>query len=408
MTAHPSVAETLRPVLDALFDGRPPVGLHAWDGSRTGPDDAPALVLRAPAALRRLLWRPGELGLARAYVSGDLDFDGDVAEGLHAVRSRATRSPASLAPAALRAARALATLGATRPPPPPPRAEARVLGRRHSRARDRAAISHHYDLSNAFYATILDSRMVYSCAYFARPDMDLEQAQRAKLDLVCRKLGLREGSRLLDVGCGWGALAVHAAEHYGARVTGVTLSRAQAEHATERAAGLPVRILRVDFRDVDDGPYDAVASIEMGEHVGERGYPAFAAALRRLVRPGGHVLVQQMSRGGRAPGGGPFIERYIAPDMHMRPLGDTVALLERAGLEIVDVQGMREHYVRTVQAWRATFEARWDEITALVGPEVARVWRLYLAGGGLAFEQGRMGVDQILAVRADTPPRGRR
>ncbi|WP_353070434.1 cyclopropane-fatty-acyl-phospholipid synthase family protein [Actinomadura opuntiae] len=301
----------------------------------------------------------------------------------------------------LAAARALLVLGAAGPPPPTPATEARLTGRLHTRTRDHAAIAHHYDLSNDFYALVLDPRMVYSCAYWQHPDMDLEQAQRAKLDLVCRKLGLRPGMRLLDVGCGWGALAVHAAREYGAHVTGVTLSREQAELARERAAGLPVDIRLQHHRDITGGPFDAVSSIEMGEHVGRRGYPAFAAALRRLVRPRGRVLIQQMSRGARAPGGGAFIERYIAPDMHMRPVGETVGLLEAAGLEVVDVHGMREHYVRTVGEWQETFEARLDEIVALVGEETARVWRLYLAGGGLAFEQGRMGVDQILAVRPD-------
>ncbi|TDD82810.1 class I SAM-dependent methyltransferase [Actinomadura darangshiensis] len=392
------VARLLRPVLDGVFGGAPPIGVRAWDGSFTGPADGPVLVLRTPDALRRLVRNPGELGLARAYVTGELDVEGDLMEGLRMVRAAATR----LSPRAVAAAvRAVLVLGAAGPPPPAPRSEARLRGRLHTRARDRAAIAHHYDLSNDFYAQLLDPLMVYSCAYWERPDMDLEEAQRAKLDLVCRKLGLRPGMRLLDVGCGWGALAVHAAREYGAQVTGVTLSREQADVARERAAWLPVDIQLRHYRDIRDEPYDAVSSIEMGEHVGRRGYPAFAAALHRLVRPRGRVLVQQMSRGAGAPGGGAFIERYIAPDMHMRPVGETVALLEDAGLEVADVHGLREHYVRTVEEWQATFEARIKEITALVGEETARVWRLYLAGGGLAFEQGRMGVDQILAVRRD-------
>ncbi|MEU5882525.1 cyclopropane-fatty-acyl-phospholipid synthase family protein [Spirillospora sp. NPDC047279] len=395
------VAGLLAPVLDALFDGRPPVRVKAWDGSVAGPGGAPVVVLRSADALRRILWRPGELGLARAYVTGDLDVEGDLLDGLRTVRAesrRARPSPAALAAAA----RVLLVLGAAGPPPAVPSAEARMTGgRSNGRTRSKAVVEHHYDFSNAFYGLILDGTMAYSCAYFKRPRMTLEEAQRAKLDLVCRKLGLKPGMRLLDVGCGWGSLSVHAAREYGAHVTGVTLSGEQAAFARERAAGLPVEIRLSDYRDIGDGPYDAVATIEMGEHVGRRGYPAFAAALRRLVRPGGHVLVQQMSRSGRSPGGGAFIERYIAPDMHMRPLGETVALLERAGLEVRDVQAMREHYVRTVDEWRDTFESRWDEVVAMVGEENARVWRLYLAGGGLAFEQGRMGVDQILAVRKE-------
>jgi cyclopropane-fatty-acyl-phospholipid synthase len=184
-----------------------------------------------------------------------------------------------------------------------------------------------------------------------------------------------------------------------ARRPGVRLSREQQAYASQAAAGLPVEIRLQDYRDVADGPYDAISTIEMGEHVGAGNYPVFAATLAGLLAPEGRLLVQQMSRGANAPGGGAFIESYVAPDMHMRPVGDTVALLERAGLEVRDVHGLREHYVRTVAVWAQTLERRWTEVVALVGEEVARVWRLYLVGGSLAFEEGRMGVDQILAVR---------
>jgi cyclopropane-fatty-acyl-phospholipid synthase len=246
--------------------------------------------------------------------------------------------------------------------------------------------------------------MAYSCAYFTStdPGYTLFDAQRDKLDLICRKLGLQAGSRLLDVGCGWGALSLHAAQHYGARVVGVTLSRQQVDFVRSRAAerGLDgqVEIRLQDYREIPQVGFDAVASIEMGEHVGAANYPTFARVLHRCVREGGRVLVQQMSRRHR-PGGGAFIECYIAPDMHMRPVGQTVALLEDAGLEVRDVQAMREHYVRTVRAWAETLEKNWDAVVAVVGEQVARVWRLYLVGGALVFEEGRMGVDQILAVK---------
>jgi cyclopropane-fatty-acyl-phospholipid synthase len=217
---------------------------------------------------------------------------------------------------------------------------------------------------------------------------------------VCRKLNLRPGMRLLDVGCGWGSLSIHAAAEYGVHVTGITLSEEQAAYARSRAEGLPVEIRVQDYRETADGPYDAVAAIEMGEHVGAENYPVFAARLHDLVRPGGRVLIQQMSRhAGAAPGGGPFIETYIAPDMHMRPVEETVGLLKDAGLEIEGLHGLREDYVRTAAAWSRNLEARWDDAVRLLGEEGARVWRLYLAGGTLAFEQGRMGVDQILAIR---------
>jgi cyclopropane-fatty-acyl-phospholipid synthase len=300
-------------------------------------------------------------------------------------------------------------LGAIGPRPKAPASQARLRGAVHSLLRDRAAISHHYDLSNDFYALLLDEHMAYSCAYFTseEPGYTLADAQRDKLDLVCRKLALAPGMRLLDIGCGWGSLSLHAAQHYGVTVVGVTLSREQRAFVQARVAerGLTGRVeIRLqDYREIPGGPghqFDAVASIEMGEHVGAEQYPAFAAGLHRLVRPGGRVLVQQMSRRDR-PGGGAFIESYIAPDMHMRPVGQTVALLEDAGLEVRDVHALREHYVRTVRAWLDTFEGNWARAVDLVGEEVARVWRLYLVGAALVFAEGRMGVDQILAVRAE-------
>jgi cyclopropane-fatty-acyl-phospholipid synthase len=196
---------------------------------------------------------------------------------------------------------------------------------------------------------------------------------------------------------------VHAAQHYQADVTGVTLSAEQGGYARERLRGLGLagraRVLIQDYRDAPGGPYDAIASLEMGEHVGAAGYPAFCAALRARLRPGGRLLIQQMSRGRSAPGGGAFIESYVAADMHMRPVGETVGLLEQAGLEVLGVESMRPHYVRTIRAWLDNLERNLPAVTAIIGEERTRLWRLYLAGGALAFEEGRMGVDQILAAR---------
>ncbi|BDH05932.1 MULTISPECIES: SAM-dependent methyltransferase [Streptomyces] len=393
-------------VEDAL--GAPlPVRLRAWDGSETGPSDAPVVVLRSRRALRRLLWEPGELGLAQAYVTGEIDVEGDLAEGLRAAwksaRERGAHTPRLSLADRVRALGEATRLGVVGPRPPAPASQARLRGGRHTKARDRAAISHHYDLSNDFYRLLLDDTMAYSCGYWTAEDMDPADAQRAKLELICRKLGLTPGARLLDIGCGWGSLTLYAAEHHKARVTAVTLAREQAAYVREqvRERGLEERVEVVcqDYRDITGSAYDAVATVEMGEHVGDAEYPAFAASLHRMVRPGGRVMVQQMSRGTTAPGGGAFIEAYIAPDMHMRPLGDTVSLLEAAGLEVRSTESMREHYVRTVAAWYETLERRWDDVVALVGEETARVWRLYLVGGALAFEEGRMGVDQILSVR---------
>jgi cyclopropane-fatty-acyl-phospholipid synthase len=369
------------------------------------------VTVTTPQALTRLLWHPGELGLAQAYVTGEIDVEGDLLDGFRRVWAAARERGLSARPdpatvvAGLRAVAGLKVLGR---PPAPPATQANLRGRLHSQRRDRDAIAHHYDLSNEFYDFILDRHKAYSCAYFTSddPSYTLEDAQRDKLDLVCRKLGLDRaapGHRHLDIGCGWGSLSLHAAAEYGVSVVGVTISTEQKASIDQRLEreGLRERVeIRLqDYRDVADGPFDTVSSIEMGEHVGKRNYPVFLAQIERLLSPGGRVLIQQMSRTTK-PGGGPFIEAFIAPDMHMRPVGETVALIEEAGLEVRDVHALREHYVRTVDAWYATFESHWDEVVAMVGEEMARVWRLYLVGGALAFEEGRMGVDQILAVKS--------
>lgn len=408
------IATRLERGLRPFVGGDLPVRLRAWDGSEAGPAEAPLVEVRSPDALRRLLWRPGELGAAQAFVAGEIEVHHDLGDalthvwdvarhrGLAGVRPR----PAAVA-SALRVAREVGALGT---PPTAPRSQARLRGRLHSRLRDRSAISHHYDLSNEFYALLLDETMAYSSAYWTRPPgtaaYSLADAQRDKLSLVCRKLGLEPGMTLLDVGCGWGSLSLHAAEHFGVRVTGVTIAAEQKKYvdARIRERGLEDRVeIRLqDYRDAV-GRFDAVASIEMGEHVGGDNYPTYVAALRGCVRPGGRVLVQQMSRpgpnGGRHPGGGPFIESFIAPDMHMRPVGETVALLEDGGLEVRDVHALREHYVWTVDAWLERFDAHRSALVELVGEEVVRVWQLYLVGGRMAFRDARMGVDQILAVR---------
>jgi cyclopropane-fatty-acyl-phospholipid synthase len=410
-TTSSGAAPALAAALSPLLGGELPVRLIAWDGSTTGPADAPHVVLRSPRALRRFLRHPGEVGAAQAYVTGELDVEGDLDGALTHVwrvaRERRLRgirpTPAALA-ALLKVARDTGAIGQ---PLPAPTTQAVLRGRRHTLRRDREAIHHHYDLSNEFYALVLDPHLAYSCAYWTSddPGYTLEDAQRDKLDLVCRKLGLEPGMRLLDVGCGWGSMSLYAAEHFGAHVTAVTIAAEQKEFVDkrirERGLGHRVQVRLQDYRDVPDTGFDAVASLEMGEHVGQHNYPTYARMLHDAVRPGGRVLVQQMSRSGRHPGGGPFIESFIAPDMHMRPMGQTVALLEDSGLEVRDVQALREHYVRTVHAWLETLETNHARVVDLVGDEVARVWRLYLVGAAMAFRDRRMGVDQVLAVRPD-------
>ncbi|MFC5675799.1 SAM-dependent methyltransferase [Aeromicrobium endophyticum] len=403
-----------------------PIRLRAWDGSEAGVPGAPVVVIRDKRALRHVIWKPGELGVARAYVQGDLDVEGDLGDGLRAMwdavrdarlaDERAGRP--QIGPRQIVRAAALAVrLGAIGRRPPAPAAESNLTGELHSKERDQAAISHHYDLSNDFYELILDPNMAYSSGFHVTPDMTLEQAQTAKLHLICKKLGLRPGMKMVDIGSGWGSLTLFAAEHYGVHVTGVTLSVEQRDYVLGKAAerGLADRVdvsLR-HFRDLEasgvrDGEIDAIASIEMGEHVGDAEYVVFVDSIYRYLKPGGRALIQQMSRSndapGDSPGGGPFIETYIAPDMHMKPLAKTIGLIAASGLEIRDVQAMREHYPQTVAGWAQKLEDNWDVAVKLIGEENARVWRLYLVGGALAFEENRMGVDQILSVKPS--PRG--
>ncbi|WP_330239108.1 cyclopropane-fatty-acyl-phospholipid synthase family protein [Streptomyces sp. NBC_00525] len=400
--------------------GQPlPVRVRAWDGSEAGPPGAPVLVVKHRRALRRLLWKPGELGLARAWVAGELDIDGDLYEaldlmagllwergdganakgGLGAVRDPRVRAAAG---------EFLKLAGPGLPPAPPPEEVRGRSGTRHTKRRDKQAISHHYDVGNDFYALVLGPSMVYSCAYWEDAGT-LEGAQRDKLDLVCRKLALKKGDRLLDVGCGWGSMAIHAAREYGARVTGVTLSAEQAAYARKRIAdeGLADLIdIRVqDYRDVRDGPYDAISSIGMAEHVGSARYREYADDLYALLKPGGRLLNHQIGRRPERDESAyeidAFIDAYVFPDGELAPVGRTLSILEDAGFEARDVEALREHYALTLRQWVTNLERDWARAVRLVSPGRARVWRLYMAASALSFERNRIGVNQILAVRPE-------
>lgn len=390
-----------------------PVRIRAWDGSESGPPGAPVLVIRRRRALRRLLWKPGELGLARAWVAGDIAIEGDLYEALARLAGLLwDRDPENsvhpvLDPRARAFARGLLRIAGPWPPPAPPAEEVRRRsGPLHTRRRDRQAVSHHYDVGNDFYALVLGPSLVYSCAYW-QDGGTLEEAQRDKLDLVCRKLALREGDRLLDVGCGWGSMAIHAARHHGARVTGITLSREQAALARKRVAdeGLTDRVeIRVqDYRDVDDGPYDAISSIGMAEHVGSVRYREYADDLYALLKPGGRLLNHQIARRPEKDEDAyridAFIDAYVFPDGELAPLGRTLTLLEEAGFEARDVESLREHYALTLRRWVANLEQHWDRAVRATSPGRARVWRLYMAASALSFEHNQIGVNQILAVR---------
>ena len=420
MQGAPTVAARLAGGLrTVLGTAESPWRLRAWDGSEAGAPDAPVVAIRSPRAVRRLVWAPGELGLARAYVAGDIDIEGDVYATLEAalapVDRLSTRGDFSRPSARqwIALARSAAALGAIGPPPAPPAEEFRRprVRRLHSPARDAAAVTHHYDVGNDFYALVLGPTLVYSCGVWTDEDTGLDAAQHHKLDLVCRKLGLRPGMRLLDVGCGWGSLALHAAQRYGVEVVGITLSAEQAELARERVAtaGQADRItIRVqDYRAVDDGPFDAVSSVGMAEHVGRIGMPGYVAALHDVLVPGGRLLHHAIawSGGETTWDDDTFIGRYVFPDGELISLADTIAALE-GRFEILDVEALRRHYALTLRAWVDRLEKHWDTAVALTSEGRARVWRLYMAAAALSFEAGKLGVNQVLARRdgGEPPP----
>ena len=413
-----AAALELRKLLETMVGAPLPVRLRCWDGSECGPADAAAtVVFRRRRALRRLVLAPDELGLARAYVSGDLDFEGDIFAVLdqRGVIARVARNePIGLSGrqrlAAAWTALRLGVLG--RPPAPPPEEVRPVRGRKHSRARDARSVSHHYDVGNDFYRLVLGPSLVYSCGYWTQlpgPAYGLDDAQRDKLDLVCAKLGLRAGMRLLDVGCGWGSLLLHAARERGVTGVGVTVSREQAYLARRRVAeaGLDGRVeVRLqDYRDVTDGPYDAIASVGMAEHVGRVALPGYARGLFRLLRPRGRLLNHAISSVRSQPdhpdGRPTFIGRYVFPDGEILPLSTTLDALERAGFEVRDIEALREHYGLTLRSWAGNLRSQWAEAVGMVGAGRARTWLLYLAGAALAFEHGGLTVHQTVAVLQD-------
>ena len=379
----------LREAVQAALPSRP-FTLRFWDGSSlpATEDGAPTFRFRSPDALAHVLRAPGELGLGRAYVAGLLDVD-DLDAALRIVD---TYEPPPL-PVATRLRLGIAVLRACGlvAPPRVPAAELRLRGERHTVGRDRRAVRHHYDVGNDFFALFLDSSMTYSCAVFSRGARTLEEAQETKLELVCAKLKLAAGERVLDVGCGWGSFALHAARRHGVHVLGVTLSEPQAQLARERAqeAGLDhqVEIRVADYRELMDEPFDAIASIGMVEHVGSERIDLYAARLAALLRPGGRLLNHGIAKlkDFDTTDEGAFSERFVFPDGVPLPLSRISLALERAGLITTHVEGLAADYAQTTSHWIRRYEERYDEAVRIAGAERARVWRLYLHAAHQGF-----------------------
>jgi cyclopropane-fatty-acyl-phospholipid synthase len=397
---------SLASVIHDLIGSPPDIAVAAYDGSAVMAEPSRAeLRINRPEALVRVLARPGELGLVRAIVSGDLEVTGDL---FHALETGLALGPRSVTPVVV--ARLVRAAGPDLarhlwPLPEAPPEEARIKGGRlHSLRRDAESIVHHYDVSNRFYELVLGPSMTYSCAVFDDPDESLEAAQERKIELICRKLDLRPGARLLDVGCGWGQLLIHAARHHGVNGVGITISPAQAQLAAARVAeaGLSDRVeIRLqDYRTLAGETFDAISSVGMFEHVGSERAAEYFTRLYGLLAPRGRLLNHAISAaGGSRLGPRSFMARYVFPDGELIDVGEVVLAMERAGFEVRDVESLREHYARTLRAWVANLEAGWDRAVALAGMGRARVWRLYMAASRLGFERNNIQLHQVLGVK---------
>jgi len=391
-----------------------PLRISAYDGSIAGPADATVEVeLLNERGLAYILTAPGDLGMSRAYVAGDL-----VAHGVHPgnpyplmqLFDQHARWRKPSAPELLRMVSGLGWSNLKPPPPPPqehlPRWRRVVEGMRHSKTRDAGVISHHYDVSNHFYELVLGPSMTYTCAVFPTREASLEEAQAEKYGLVARKLDLKPGQRLLDVGCGWGGMVRHAAREYGVRALGVTLSLEQAEWAKaaidREGLGDLAEVRHLDYRDVMESDFDAVSSIGLTEHIGVRNYPAYFGSLRGRLKPGGRLLNHSITRPhNHNESTGAFIDRYVFPDGELTGVGRIASEAQDAGLEVQHVENLRIHYAHTLQGWSENLETHWDECVAEVGEGTARVWGLYMVGSRIAFERNELELHHVLASRTD-------
>lgn len=407
-------------LLERLFPSPRPFGIQLWDGTQLPSAKQPAftLVIRHPGALRRMVTPPIELSLGEAYIYGDFDLEGDLFAAFSLMDDLAARtfSPGEVA-ALTRDLLALPNSGPTRPAG---RGPANLGGRLHSRERDRAAIQYHYDVGNDFYSLWLDRNMQYSCAYFPAGLEDLDTAQEQKMEHICRKLRLKPGERLLDIGCGWGGLALYAARKYGVQVSGVTLSKTQLIYASHWVAvtnlGDRVNFKLKDYRDLGDAAFDKIVSIGMFEHVGQSHLPEYFAQAYRLLKPGGlflnHGISRRPTRNNREfgwqtfvernlLGSGTFVWRYIFPDGELTPVSQVNTQAEVAGFEVRDVENLREHYALTLRHWVNRLELHQPEAIQAAGEVTYRTWRLYMAASARGFESGTINVSQTLLAKMD-------
>jgi cyclopropane-fatty-acyl-phospholipid synthase len=402
---------TIADVAATVTDGPLPFRLTAFDGSSAGPSDGPGLHINNRRALTYVLTAPGDLGLVRAYVSGDIDFtnmhSADPYELLRLMDDKLRlRRPSPGEVKDMVAGVGLKTLLPVAPPPQEaiPRWLRLAQGLGHSKKRDSSAISKHYDVSNTFYEYVLGPSMTYTCAVFQAPDFTLEQAQDAKHALVFDKLGLEPGQRLLDVGCGWGAMVRHAARR-GVQALGVTLSRQQAEWGQKAIvdAGLQhlAEIRHLDYRDVAETGFDAISSIGLTEHIGVKNYPSYFRSMQDKLRPGGRLLNHSITRpANNIPvKSEAFIDRYVFPDGEITGSGRIITVMQDVGFDVRHSENLREHYALTLRDWCANLEANWDACVNEVGEGTARVWGLYMAGSRLSFERNGIQLHQVLAVK---------
>ncbi|MER5626139.1 cyclopropane-fatty-acyl-phospholipid synthase family protein [Streptosporangium sp. NPDC002544] len=399
----------LAEIFEKVMGPEADVRFVAYDGSKAGPASSDISVeVKTPAAVAYLAQAPGELGLARAYVSGHLDVQGDMYTLLSRMWSLTINDlPVGQKLAAVRALGVRPLL--TRMPPPPQEVRRSMLARmgsRHAKQRDAEAIHHHYDVSNKFYSWVLGPSMAYTCAVFPEQESTLEEAQHAKFELVARKLGLKPGMRLLDVGCGWGGMVIHAAREYGVKALGVTLSRQQAEWAqkaiAEAGLGELAEVRHMDYRDVPETGFDAVSSIGLTEHIGKEQLPFYFRFLYDKLVPGGRLLNHCITRPTgteKTLNAGGFINRYVFPDGELESVGYLARQIEDTGFEIRHEENLREHYAQTLRYWCANLDEHWDEAVQEVGEGTARVWRLYMAACVVGFERNKIQLHQVLGVK---------